>query len=444
MDLLLVNRVLFLLLLFVCSQASATDLLQTYRLALVNDQTFRSVRYSLESTRQKIPQARASLLPTINVVGSKSTTKADTAFTNVPPVDRRVHSWSWTLQLTQPLVRLENLYAYQQSQYIVDQAEAQYEEAVQDLLLRVTQAYFGVSVSQEVIEASTAEIRSLEEQLEQVTRGFKAGTHSVIDVDETKSRLGLARSRLVEAQNDLEDKNAELEKMTGARMENLAVLQTSIQLPAPLPRDRHIWMEQARSRNPEVRAQQAAMDAAKSGIKRARAGYAPTLDLIASRGSNYSSNSLTTPNEFDTRANSSQIGLQLNIPIFSGGETNAKVTEAIALKNKAESDLEEARRQAALEAQQAFAGVVNGLAKIEALNYAKESGQSSVKGNRLAFKLGVRINLDVLDAEQQLYAARRDLAVARYQTLLHGMKLKAAVAALGEEDLLAINAMLVH
>ncbi|GGI54677.1 hypothetical protein GCM10011430_18510 [Oxalicibacterium solurbis] len=342
------------------------------------------------------------------------------------------------------MVRLENLYAYQQSQYIVDQAEAQYEQAVQDLLLRVTQAYFDVSVSQEVIAASTAEIRSLEEQLEQVTRGFKAGTHSVIDMDETKARLGLARSRLVESQNNLEGKNAELEKMTGTHMENLAVLQPSIQLPAPLPRDRHIWMEQARSKNPEVRAQQAAMDAAKSGIKRARAGYAPTLDLIASRGSNYSSNSLTTPNEFDTRANSSQIGLQLNIPIFSGGETNAKVTEAIALKDKSESDLEEAKRQAAVEAQQAFAGVVNGLAQIEALNYAKESGQSSVKGNRLAFKLGVRINLDVLNAEQQLYAARRDLAVARYQTLLHGMKLKASVGSLGEEDLLAVNAMLVH
>jgi outer membrane protein len=341
------------------------------------------------------------------------------------------------------LIRLGSVYAYQQSKYIVEQAEAQYDQAAQDLVLRVAQAYFGASVAQEVIDASGFEVRALEEQLGQVTRGFKAGTHSLIDVDDTKARLGLARSREVAAKNDLENKRAELEKVTGQTFTKLAVLKASVIPPEPQPRDNRAWMDQARSTHPLVRAQRAALAAAHSEIKKSRSEYAPTLDLVASRGNNYSSNSLTTPNEYGTRANSTQVGIQLNIPIYSGGMTNAKVTEAIANRNKAESDLEAASRQAATDAQQAFAGVINGLAQIDALNYANESGQSSVKGNRMAFRLGVAINLDVLNAQQQLYAARRDLAVARYDTLLQGLKLKAATGSLAEEDLLAVNNMLV-
>jgi outer membrane protein len=136
--------------------------------------------------------------------------------------------------------------------------------------------------------------------------------------------------------------------------------------------------------------------------------------------------------------------VQLNIPIYSGGATNAKVTESLANRNKAEADLEAASRQAATDAQQAFAGVINGLAQIDALNFANESGQSSVKGNRMAFRLGVAINLDVLNSQLQLYTAKRDLSLARYDTLLQGLKLKAATGSLAEEDLVAVNEMLVN
>lgn len=166
--------------------------------------------------------------------------------------------------------------------------------------------------------------------------------------------------------------------------------------------------------------------------------------MVASRGNNYSSSSLTTPNEFGTRANSTQVGVQLNIPIYSGGATNAKVAEAIANRGKAEADLDAAGRQAATDAQQAFAGVINGLAQIEALNFAEESGKSAVKGNRLGYGLGLRINLDVLNAEQQLYAAKRDRAIARYDTLLHGLKLKAATGVLSVTDMFNINEMMKH
>jgi outer membrane protein len=423
--------------------AGATDLIETYRLAQSNDASFRSAKYTLDGIRQKIPQARAALLPVVTATGSNGTTQAETSFTGVPTVDRKMQSWAWTLQLTQPLIRLGSVYAYQQSVHIVEQAEAQYEQAKQELLLRVAQAYFDASVAQEVIDAASAEVRALEEQLKQVSRGFKAGTHSIIDIDETKSRLGLARSKQVAATNDLEGKRAELEKLTGATLSKFSVLKASIPPPEPVPRNSRAWMDQARTNNPLVRAQRASLEAALIDIKKSRSAYAPTLDFVASYGNSYSSNSLTTPNEYATRANSTQIGVQLNIPIFSGGETNSRVTESIANHNKAESDLEAASRQAATDAQQAYAGVINGLAQIDALNYARESGESSVKGNRMAFRLGVRINLDVLNAEQQLYTAKRDLAVARYETLLQGLKLKAATGSLTEEDLMAINGMMI-
>lgn len=428
----------------VCMPAGATDLLDAYRLAQGSDPTFDSARYALEAVRQKIPQARAALLPVANVTGNNGNTHAETVFTGVEPVDRKMKSWAWTLQLTQPLLRASSVYAYWQSESVVEQAIAQYEQAEQDLLLRVAQAYFGVIVAQDVIAASDAEVHALEEQLGQVTRGFALGTHSVTDIDETKSRLGLSRSQRVAAKNDLESKRADLEKVTGQTLTQLAVLQASVIPSEPKPMDGRAWMDQARTNHPLVRAQRAALAAAQSGIKKNRAEYSPTLDLVASYGSNYASNSLTTPSDYSTRANSRQVGLQLNIPIFAGGATNSKVVEAVANRNKAQAELEAAIRQAATDAQQAFAGVINGLAQIEALRSAVESGQSAVKGNRAGYRLGIRINLDVLNAEQQLYTAQRDLTKARYDTLVQGFKLKAAAGTLGETDLLAVNGLLSH
>ena len=344
--------------------------------------------------------------------------------------------------MTQPLLRADTIYAYKESGYLVEQAEAQYAQAKQDLLVRVAQAYFAVNVATDAIGAADAQVAALEEQLAQVTRGVKLGTHSQTDTDDTKSRLGSARSQRVSAQNDLESARAELEKIVGARIENLATLQPELTPPPPSPADPRSWMDQARNANPAVIAQHAALEAARQDIKRNRAGHLPTLDLVANVGSNYASHSLTTPDDFSTRATQHEVGVQLNVPIYSGGAINSKVREATATMLKAESDLEAASRQAATDAQQAYAGVMNGLAQVEALNTAVESGQSAVKGNRAGYRLGIRINVDVLNAQQQLFSAERDLSKARYETLLQGLKLKAATGSLSEADLMAVNAML--
>jgi outer membrane protein len=426
--------------------AYAIDLLQVYRLAQDSDPTFASARYTLDAARQKIPQARANLLPSASATANDGNTRASTTFTDVPPVDRNMKAWSWNLQLTQPLIRLGTVYAYRESGYLVEQAEAQYEQAQQDLLLRVTQAYFGVIVALDAIAAADAQVTALTQQLAQVTRGFQQGTHAQTDIDDTKSRLGSARSQRVAAQNDLENARADLEKLTGKsydeNAEQLAILQAALTPPPPSPANSRAWIDQARSNHPLVRAQHAALEAARQEIKKNRADYLPTLDLVGNVGSNYASHSLTTPNDYSTRATQHEVGVQLTVPIYSGGATNSKVAEAIANMNKAQADMEAASRQAATDAQQAFAGVTNGLAQIEALNVAVESGLSAVKGNRVGYKLGIRINIDVLNAEQQLFTAQRDLSKARYETLLQGFKLKAAAGVLSEADLKAVNAML--
>jgi outer membrane protein len=437
------HRLLSMVVLLACAltaPAHATDLLQAYRLAQDSDPTIASAHYTLEGIYQKIPQARANLLPVIAATGNDGNTRADTQFSGVPPVDRNMKSWN--LQLTQPLIKVGNIYAYRESGYLVEQAEAQYAQARQDLMLRVAQAYFGVIVAQDAIAAADAQVAALEEQLEQVTRGYKLGTHALTDIDDTKSRLGSARSQRVSAKNDLESADAALEKVTGKPLEDLAVLQSTLIPPPPSPADSRTWMEQARNNHPLVRAQHAAVEAARQEIRKNRSDHLPTLDLVANLGSNYSSHSLTTPDDYSTRATQHEVGLQLTVPIYAGGAVNSKVTEAIANMYKAEADMEAASRQAATDAQQAFAGVTNGLAQIEALNVAVESGQSAVKGNRVGYRLGIRINVDVLNAEQQLFTAQRDLSKARYDTLLQGFKLKAAAGTLEETDLLAVNGML--
>lgn len=422
--------------------AGAADLLDVYRLAQANDPTFEAARYTLEAQQQKLPQARAGLLPVVTTSGNDSRTRANTNFGDTPALVRDVRTWNWTLQLTQPLIRVQNIFAYSESESLVEQATAQFAQAEQDLILRVGQAYFDAVVAEDGIAVADAQLRAMGEQLAIATRGFEAGTTTVTDVHEARSRVDLARSQRVTALNELEAKRSELEKVVGQLPDKLSVLRPSVVTPKPEPDDPQAWIAQAKESNPVVRAQRAALAASESTVSKNRAEHLPTVDLTASYGGNSASGSVTTPVDYTTLAKSKTVGVQVNVPIFSGGATSAKVAEAVANRYKIRADLEAARRQAGSDARQAYAGIANGLAQIEALDSAVASGQSAVKGNQVGYRLGIRINIDVLNAQQQLYASQRDLTKARYDTLLHGLKLKAAAGVLSEADVSAINGLL--
>jgi outer membrane protein len=425
------------------SPLEAAGLIEVYRQAQASDPAFEAARHALEAVRQRIPQARAGLLPTVALTGSNSRNRSDVDFgQNTPAQDRDIRSWNWTLQLTQPILRMQNRYAYDEAEFLAGQAQAQFDEAEQELILRVTQAYFDVAAAEESIAVADAQLKAMNEQLAIAQRGFKNGTATITDTHEAKSRVGLARAERVAALNERETKRAELEKMAGELPQSLAVLRPGIVAPTPQPDDAREWIGQARENHPLVRAQEAALSASEAAVRKNRAEHLPTLDLVASHGRNKSSGSLDTPTDYSTSARSNVVGLQLSIPLYSGGATNARVSEAIAGRDKARADLEAARRQAATDARQAFAGLYNGASMIEALDTAVESGESAVEGNRAGYRLGIRINIDVLNAEQQLYATQRDRTRARYDTLLQGLKLKAAAGVLGEDDLEAIDRML--
>jgi len=428
----------------ICVPAYGADLLQIYRLAQTNDPGYESARYAFAAAQQKIPQARAGLLPVINLNGNENNNDASSRFGKDPAVYREINSWSLTLQLTQPLFRAQNFYAYTESELMAEQAHAQYNQAEHDLILRVTQAYFDVLIAQESIEVADKQLRAAEEQLALAIHGFDAGVNPITDIHEAKSRADLARAQRIATLNELETKHAELEKILGQETKALAMLQPAVLVPKPQPDNPRIWLEQARENNPAVLASKSALGAAEASINKNRAEHAPTLDLVAAHGLDYSSGSVSTPSDFPTRTHYTRVGVQFTVPLFAGGGTNSRVNEAIANVGRASSEMEVARRKAATDAKQAYSAIINGLAQIEALESAVTSSNSAVKGKLAGYKLGINMIIDVLNAEQQLYTAQRDLVKARYDTLFQGFKLKAASGSLTEEDVYAVNQLLVH
>ncbi len=422
--------------------AMGADLLQYYGQAISNDATFASGRAKLEAAREKIPQGRSLLLPQITL-GASDTYNSTTIVQ--PPYQTFALSYpsrGFNLQLTQPLFRWSNFEQFEQSKLQVALAEAQFVQAQEDLIVRVAQAYFDVLQAQDNIAFLGAQKAAISEQLASAERNFEVGTSTITDTREAQSRYDLAISQEIAATSDLEVKEAALELIIGRHPGSLAPLRKGVSLSGPEPASIEPWIEASESQNPVVIQSEASYQIAQRQIEVNRAGYYPTVDLVASRQFNRSPTSIVPPEVGTTSTNA--IGVQLSVPIFSGGYTSSTVREAIALEDKAASDLEASRRTAALNVRQSFVGVVSGLSQIKALEAAALSSESSLESNKLGYKLGVRINIDVLNAQQQVFSTQRDLAKARYDTLMNSLKLKSAAGTLKEEDLQLMNALLEH
>jgi outer membrane protein len=422
--------------------ADTSDLMDLYRKAQARDPAYRGAIYVLEAARERVPQARAGLLPALNLVGSNGQQSGQASFSEAPYVDRNVRSHSWNLQLTQPLWRAVSWAALDQAAQQEQLAREQFRQAEQELILRSAQVYLDVLVAQEAERVAGLQVTAVEQQLGLARRNFDVGTGTVTDVHEAQSRLDLARAQAVAARNELDNKRAEVDRMLGEPVVRLSSLRGSSRLPGLQPDTLQPWVDSAREQSQQVRIAQAALDVAAREIAKSQAAHSPSLDFTAGYGTNFSSGSMSSPADIMTRTRAGQAGLSLTIPLFAGGGTQARVREAISLKDKAVEDLEAARRLAMTQARQAFSGVTNGAAQVEALESAIRSSKSSVDANKIGFRIGTRINIDVLNAEQQLYAAQRDWHKARAETLMQGLRLKAANATLEEVDLQAINNLL--
>jgi outer membrane protein len=426
------------------SAAHAADLLSAYRDAAAYDAQFAAARASLDAGREKLPQGRSGLLPTIGVGANTTWNDSEITTRSTPPVtnQREYNSHGWTATLTQPLFRWQNWAAYKQGEFSVAVAEAQFAAARQDLMVRVSQAYFDVLLAQETVTTTAAQKTAITQQLESAKRNFEVGTSTITDTHEAQARYDLAVATEIAAQSDLTVKRQVLQTLIGKEANALKALRTGAQISRPQPDDMMKWAETAETGNLSVAQAQAALAIADQEVGKQRAGHLPTLDLVATygkSGAGFSSNS-TTGSGYDSKG--STVGVQLTVPIFAGGYVASKDREAVALREKALADLDNARRQAALGARQAYLGATSGLSQVTAYEAAVASSQSALDSNKVGYDVGVRINIDVLNAQSQLFDTRQKLSKARFDTLMAQLKLKQAAGNLSEDDLVAINALL--
>lgn len=426
---------------FTATPLFAADLLQVYRDAQTNDPNFAAAQATLDAGRERMPQGRAGLLPSLTLSGNTVWNENDVSIRTNSALSGspRFNSNGYQLTLSQPLFRWQNWVTYDQSKIQVAQAEANFALAKQDLILRVSQAYFDVIYANENLKAVRANKSAIGQQLESAKKNFEVGTATITDSHEAQARFDLAMAQEIAAESDLEVKERTLQAIIGQEPSPLAPPRKDAQLSPPQPNDMKQWVAAAEKDSITVQVQQANADIASREIDKQRAGHYPTVDLVANMGSAKSFGS-TSIGLLDT--DYQNVGIQVSIPIFLGGQVVSKQREAAANSTAAQSNLEAARRNAALFARQYYLGVVNGLAQVRALKAALVSSQSSLDSNKLGYEVGVRINIDVLNAENQVYVTRRDLAKATLDTLMAQLKLKATVGALSEDDVVQLNALL--
>jgi outer membrane protein len=429
-----------------CSAARATqsDLLSVLNEALSNDPVFGSARFAQQASSESEPQARAALLPSVSLSASVNETRYHLVSDNQqvqPSFVQTFTSWGPTLQVALPLYRAQLWDSLSQSKLTVRQSELQFAQAREDLIVRVAQAYFDVLASSDALAAIQTNKQAISEQLAQAQREFEVGTKTIVDTHEAKARYDQALAQEQVALGDLIVKKSSLRAIIGRDAGDLAPLRDPPELAAPHPADVETWAHDAEQNNFSVLAARAASEIAHRETRRARDAYQPTVDLSGSVQWQHSTNG-TPQIPATTNATSGAVGLVATVPLYTGDLLQSRIREARANESRSEQDLEAARRNAAQMARQAYTGTDYGLHQVRALESAETSAKTQLESTRLGYQVGVRINLDVLNANTQLFNTQRDLKKARYDFLVNGLRLKAASGTLEDRDVQAINALL--
>jgi len=420
------------------SPASATNLSEIHQLARENDPLFAAAKEAWRAGQEALPQGKAGLLPSINLLADYTDSHTDSSNPTIGTDNNTPYGYS--LRLVQPLFRKQNLESYEQAKLAVLLAEQQLSLAEQDLLLRVAQAYFDVLLAEDNLATSQAQKQAFLELLAQAKKSFDVGAATFFDTHEAQARYDLSTAQEIAGQNDLEVKRRALEKLIAREAPTLARLDAAASIPLPAPRDMSAWVTQAQDNSLAVLTSQTALETAQREVERQRGGHYPTLDLAASYSD--SRDTATSLGATKVTTKTGLIGVEFALPIYQGGLTDSRIRQAVANREKARFELDNARRQSILNARQAYLGVVSGDAQVKALEQALVSSESQLKSTKLGLDVGVRTRVDVLNAQQLVYSTQRDLASARYQTLLTGLQLKAAAGTLGVNDLKALDALL--
>ncbi|HEX7891045.1 MAG TPA: TolC family outer membrane protein [Ramlibacter sp.] len=419
-------------------QARAEGLLALYEAARAYDATWQSAKSQYDANVSRGEQARAGILPQAGLSAGVTRSAFDN---NNPSVNRDFTTQQATVSASQPLYRPANLATYRQGQRQIELAEYQLTAASQDLMIRVSQAYFDVLASQDTLAFVRAQKAAVAEQLAAARRNFEVGTSTITDTREAQARYDLVLAQEIAAENDLRVKRLALDTLVGRSNAQPNPLAAPLDVPAPQPNEPEAWVAASESASPAILQARKAVEIAELETDKAKAGHKPTLDATASYGVTNNVNGNATSAQ-DSRPRSGNVGLVFNLPLFAGFATQNRIRETLALEEKAKSDLEATRRQVAQAVRTAFFGVQSGQGQVRALEAAEASSQSALDANRLGYQVGVRINIDVLNAQSQLFQTKRDLAQARYNVLLGHLRLRQANGTLQPEDLARLNTLL--
>ena len=414
--------------------ASGQDLLAIYRDARVSDPVYQAARQQYAATREKIPQALAGYLPLVTGTVSVFRNEVEREIAG----DLYFTTKTYAVTLSQPIFRVQNMIAISQAEQQVLQAEAVLANAQQDLALRVAQAYFDVLLARDNVALSESQKTAIAEQLAQAKRNFEVGTSTIVDTLEAQARYDQATAKEISDKNDLEVKMRALEVLIGKLPAGLVPLAEPLKLAPPQPNDVEAWVKAASDVSYNIVVAQANYEFLRQEVNRQRAAHLPTVDFSGSvsRAVNPTS---AIPGVLGASATTLSGGIVLSVPIFSGGLIQSRVREAIANREHAQQDLENAMRGVAQAVRTNFVNVTSGIAQVVALEQALVSTQSQLDSTILGRDVGVRTSVDVLNAQQQVYQTRRDLQQARYNYLLSTLRLKAAAGALTEDDIAQVN-----
>lgn len=415
---------------------AADDLLSIYRDASLADPVFQQARAQLRAARERVPQARAELLPQIT-----STIDVERVFqkqtTSFNPTNKTAfYNENYSLDLQQAVFRWDLFKRLGQAGIEEAQAVADFAAEEQDLIFRVAERYFGVLDAQAALTAAEADVQAIGRQLEQARQRFEVGLIARTDVEEAKARYDLARADAIQARNDLQSARERVREIVGRAPAQLQRVREQVELVVPEPRDEEAWRSRAEEQNWRLTAARKASKAAMTGVGVARAGHFPTLDARLG----YSKTQ--TGGTFGSQTDRSTIGLRLEVPLFLGGGTSSRVREAQAGFTEARERLEEVLRSVTRQAADSYRTVESNLLRVQALDQARTSTKAALEATEAGFEVGTRTIVEVLNAVQDMTQAERDYQQARHAYLLETLRLKQAAGTLSDADVHLVNALL--
>lgn len=414
-----------------------------YQQAVAHDPSLSAALNANQAAQELIEQSKALYRPTVNFTAGTNASQTDVRYLGaglVPFRDGRSNftGYNYGIDARQPLFRQQNLVQMDQAKTQLSQADKQLHLSQQDLMLRTTQAYFEVLIAQDKIDVIVAQKAAILNQLDQAKANFEVGTATIIDTNEAQARYDLVLAQQIAADNEYQIAQRGLQAITGVMPQALAAVKLNTKANR-LQQDMAQWLAAAAQNNLNIQVQQDNAHFAEQEVARLSAGHLPTLDAVASYSDSYANGSA---NGFGSELKSGVIGLQLQIPLYQGGAISSKVRQAVFNQQKAQDELELARRKTELETQRAYLNLNTTIAQVNAYEQALISSQSQVDSTKLGYEVGVRTSVDVLNAEQQFFSAKRDLLQSRTNYLLNIIRLKSASGMLAEADLVDINQQL--